>query len=126
MKLVAARDIYNTKDLGLTLDPKDPLFVDAKHIYKGARFSIGTSENYKDLTQPQLYQVGTLIAYGLAVVENDENLKKDGIIQKIDAQARVENEARKKAMVKPLTQEEIIAAAVAKSVSEVMASLGKK
>jgi len=125
MKLVAARDLFNSKPYGVTVDTKDELFVHKGLIHKGARFSIGTTDNYTELDTAQKFQVGTLIKYGLAHLDNKENAEK-GVIAKIDAEARADSEARKKAMAKQPTAEELIGAAVAKAVAEVMAAMQKK
>lgn len=133
MKLVAQRDIYNSKPFNVKVSPTlpdgkaDPLFQHEQHIHKGARFTIGQSDVYKDLSagpNGEQFIVGTLIKYGIAVLDIEDNVK-NGVIPKIDREAKQELEARKKASAKQLSAEELIGAAVAKAVSEAMIAFKK-
>ena len=126
MKLVAATDIYNSKPYNIKISPflsdgktPDPLFQRGNHIHKACRFTIGSTNNPKELSKDELFQVGTLIKYGLAVVDCTESVEK-GVIAKIDAEAAAELELRKKQSAKQLSAEELIASAVASAVTKSM------
>lgn len=125
MKLVAKRPIFNSKALGVTVDPKDDLFRHANEIHKGARFSIGTGEVYADLDATAKENVGLLVSRGLAVLDDEANNKKDGVISKIDAEAKKEFALYEKAMEKPPSLLETIAALL-KSNQELVTAMSKK
>ena|SRR5581483_11579708 len=117
MKLIAAKDFYNSKSLGITIDPKDKLFRHANHVHKGARFSIGTSDNFKDLDAITQERVGTLLKYGCVVLVNQEN-ESNGVIDTIEKEAKAEFEAHKQVLEPRQTMAELIAAAVATALAE--------
>jgi hypothetical protein len=123
MKLVAAKSFFNTKALGVKLDEKDPLFIHKDHIHQGARINVGSAEHYKDLGATDQENVGALIKRGLVVIDNKENAD-NGVIDDILKSAKVENAQYKKALEKLPSTEELIAAAVAKAITE--ANSGKK
>lgn len=117
MKLVAATAFYNTKVLGIKLDPKDEKFLDKNHVHKGARINIGTAENFADLGATEQEHVGTLLKRGLVVFDDKANAE-NGVIAKIDKEADAEHAAHKKASTPPPSMEELVARAVAKALLE--------
>lgn len=116
MKLIAAKDFFNSKSLRITLDKKDPLHRHDNMIHKGARFSIGTAESYKDLGPQEQEHVGTLLKHGCVVFDSREN-EENGVTKRIDAEAKQENEAHQAALKPRKSQSELIAAAVAEALA---------
>lgn len=108
MKLVAAKNLHNSKVLRAKLDEKDPLFVDQAHLHKGARFSVGENENLDDLSKEQREGVLVLVNYGLAIRDIDKN--KDAIAN-IDKEAKAEAAAAKAADAnRPASLADVLAA----------------
>lgn len=105
MKLVASKDFFNSKRLGITVSGADKHFRHESHVHKGYRFSIGTTEIYKDFGAQDQEDVGTLLKHGCAVMDNDENKH---VIAKIDAEAKAEFAAHKLSSVPPPTLAELI------------------
>ena len=108
MKLVAAKNLHNSKTLRAKLDEKDPLFVDQAHLHKGARFSIGETESLDDLSKEQREGVLVLVNYGLVLRDIEKN--KDAIAT-IDKEAKAEAAAAKAADAnRPVTAADMMAA----------------
>jgi hypothetical protein len=126
MKLVAQRDFFNAKGIGVKPDQLKAggMFRHENHVHKGCRFTIGASDVYKDLSNDEQYAVGTLISRGMAVMDTTGQ-KEDvngPIIAKIDAEAKAEYEAHKSALAprKSFIAQlaEVVAVAVAKALAD--------
>jgi hypothetical protein len=87
MKLVAKKDFANVPVLGITIDPKTPGFVHSDHIHKGFRFSIGKSEDPKELSRPERTLIVSLVSSESVVVDKPGNEK---LIAEIDASAKAD------------------------------------
>lgn len=117
MKFVAAKDFHNSKALGINLDPKAAGFRHPNHIHKGARFALGTSESYKELSPLQQEQAGTLLKHNCAVIDSKENAE-NGVIKGIDDEAKREIAAYDTALKPAPSIAELVAAAVAGALAE--------
>ena len=89
MKLIAIQPFYNSKVLGVTVDPKSKGFVDKDIIHRGCKFSIGAADLEKDLQDHQKRQLSELLRNGQVMFdnkENNENGRVDGLFKEIDAE----------------------------------------
>ena len=128
MKLVAARDFANVKKLSLKL-PADQWAKgkdgkpDTTFIPKGAVFEIGDSDKSGDLAPDDKEKVLNLFNAGCIVGADDTASVKRIQAEVVIERARVERSAKHQ-----LSLEELVAAAVAKAVTEALAaqSAGKK
>lgn len=124
MKLIAKRPFANVKALSLKLDTKDDLYQHPGIVHKGARFTIGTGDNFAELPASDQETIGTLVYRGLAILDNDEN-EKTGVIKTLDAEAKKEAAAHKAAQEKPASLLDIFAK-VLESNQQVLAALQAK
>lgn len=93
MKLVAKKDFANVPSLAIKLEwyvkgaDGKPL---KNHIYKGARFSIGTSEIFDELDETDKNKVAQLMASNSVMVASDKPA-----VDKIDAEVAADRQREK-------------------------------
>jgi hypothetical protein len=121
MKLIAAKDFFNSKKLGIVLDKKADGFKHENHLHTGARVEIGKSENFEDLGAEDKEHVGMLLKHGLAILDNKENAE-NGVIKKIDASAAAATKMDKAASATPPSIVDVMAT-IAKQNADILAGL---
>ena len=129
MKLVLTRDIANVPKLNLTPDKdqvhtfpvESPKHVNGtpKHLHKGTRVTIGMSEKADDLAPEEKEKI-LWLNNSKAIVPAD-----DKAVARIDKEVKVDIERHKKESAASVSQEELIAKAVAKEVAAFIASQKK-
>jgi hypothetical protein len=131
MKLIAAKDFFNAKTIGVTPEvlKADGRFRHENHVHKGCRFSIGKGDVYKDLSADEQYAAGTLISRGMAVIDVSGTEAATpawkATVEKIDADAKAEYEAHKAALAPKKSLIQALAEAVAVAVAQAMKAPAK-
>lgn len=85
MKLITKKSILNVPALGIVLDEKTPGFVNENHVPLGHRFSVGSSENFKQCTESERRIITALISSESVIVDNAANAAE---IARIDAESK--------------------------------------
>ena len=115
MKLIATKDFFNARVLGLTIAPTEPGFQDAQHVHKGLRFTYGKSEDYDGLLNAEKEVVMQLVAAKAIIYDLPANTAK---IKRLDEQVAIERAAKAKDNAKKPSMEELIAGAVATALAQ--------
>ena len=129
MKLVVTRDIANVAKLNITPD-KDQVHTfpvespkhangTPKHLHRGTRITIGSSEKAEDLAPEEKEKVLWLASSKAVVTADDKS------VARIDKEVKTDIERHKRESIVPISQEELIAKAVAKEVAAFIASQKK-
>jgi hypothetical protein len=85
MKFIAKKDFLNVPALGIVLNEKTPGFVNANHVHRGHRFSIGSDDVFKKCTDSERKIITALISSESVVVDNQANTE---AVAKIDAEMK--------------------------------------